>query len=380
MSDDTVLDALLRHGANSHRASSAVVNEITEYLSSAGADLTRELQDRLDSLTPAEAAAFAAGKITTSRLRGIDNLLKDFVATFARTLDSVFMPAAKDLVEHETNYTADVLAKAGIEGDAPQVSGVWSAALATPVVGFTVKEMLDEIPRTLDKRVRSAVRQGLADGQSASNIATAIRGTAQIKRKDGVLQGTRNSVDRDIRTARSHLAGQASEQTYQALGVRVVIHTGTLDGKLCKVCAVADGQEFRLDEPHPSATRHPHCRCFYRPKVPAGDQGERPYVRAEKVTGRDGKTSFRSIGKMTKRQREKAGLGVGQVKASVKFPEWLKTQDDDFARDWLGPKRFKLWKEGGYKLDRFVDPRGAELTIDQLRQKDRETFDRLFTA
>lgn len=367
------LDALVRHGTYLHRASSAVVNEITGYLDSAGAELTRELQDRLDSLTPAEAAAFAAGQITTSRLQGIENLLARFVEQFGEQLDSTFTPSARELIEHEIDFVAEMLARVGIEGDTPKASEAWDAALATPVAGSTIQEMLDEIPRTLDKRVRSAVRQGLADGQSSADIATAIRGTAELRRKDGVLQTTRNAIDRTVRTARSVVSAQAAAQTYQALDVEEVVWTATLDGRICRTCADRDGVVYRADKPHPMPPAHPNCRCFLAPKLADDAVGKRPYVRAEKVKG-----EFRSIGRMTKKQRREAGLEVGQVSASTKFPAWFARQDAAFQREWLGPKRYELYRKGGYSLDRFVDPRGKSYTLEELRRRDRETFQEVF--
>lgn len=372
---NAVMDALVRHGTYLHRASSAVVNEIIRHLDRSSAEMVSELRDRLENLTPAEAAAFAAGRITTSRLKGIENLIARFVEEFGELLDSAFMPTARNLIEYENGFTAEMLSRAGIEGAVPKASEAWKAVLATPVAGSTIQVMLDEIPRNLEKRVRSTIRQGLADGQSASDIATAIRGTAALRRKDGVLQTTRNAIDRTVRTARSVVSAQAAAQTYQALDVEEVVWTATLDGRICKTCADRDGVVYRADKPHPMPPAHPNCRCFLAPKLADDAVGKRPYVRAEKVKG-----EFRSIGRMTKKQRREAGLEVGQVSASTRFPTWFANQDAAFQREWLGPKRYELYRKGGYSLDRFVDPRGAELTIDQLRQKDRETFDRLFSA
>src|SRR5690606_25402150 len=104
----------------------------------------------------------------------------------------------------------------------------------------------------------------------------------------------------------------------------------------------------------------------------------RPYVRALKVRKRDGSNEFRSIGNMTKKQREAAGLEVGQVKSSTTFGKWFSNQDAEFKREWLGPARHKLYTEGKMPLDRFSDPRGKIYTLDELRQRDAETFKAVF--
>ena len=106
--------------------------------------------------------------------------------------------------------------------------------------------------------------------------------------------------------------------------------------------------------------------------------GQRPYVRALKVKGRDDQAKFRSIGNMTKKQREAAGLEVGQVSAGTTYADWFASQSARYQREWLGDRRYRLYKEGGYSLDRFTDPRQREYTLDELRARDRETFAEVF--
>lgn len=131
-----------------------------------------------------------------------------------------------------------------------------------------------------------------------------------------------------------------------------------------------------------------NCRTILAPSFDDELVGNRPFVRSLKVrggykVGEDGERipsqpQFRPIGKMTKAQREKAGLKVGQTKASTSYSKWFANQDAAFQREWLGPKRYKLYKEGGYDLSRFVDPRGRQYTLEELRRRDAETFRSVF--
>src|SRR5690606_3906236 len=98
-----------------------------------------------------------------------------------------------------------------------------------------------------------------------------------------------------------------------------------------------------------------------------------------KVKKRDGSDRFRPIGDMTPNQREEAGLKVGQVQATTNYGKWFENQDAAYQQEWLGPKRYKLYKEGGYSLDRFVDPRtGRQYNLSELRMRDEETFRQIF--
>ena len=67
---------------------------------------------------------------------------------------------------------------------------------------------------------------------------------------------------------------------------------------------------------------------------------------------------------------------IGQVSADTSFKDMLKN-NDGFAKEWLGPARYKLYKEGNYSIDKFVDPQGAMYTLDELKALDAKTFKEL---
>jgi hypothetical protein len=121
-----------------------------------------------------------------------------------------------------------------------------------------------------------------------------------------------------------------------------------------------------------------NCRSVLAPSFDGEVMGQRPYVRSLKVKGNDENAKFRPIGKMTQKQREEAQLKVGQVAASTNYSKWFDNQPASFQREWLGESRYRLYRDGGYSIDRFVDPIKGELTLDQLRQRDAATFAELF--
>jgi hypothetical protein len=47
----------------------------------------------------------------------------------------------------------------------------------------------------------------------------------------------------------------------------------------------------------------------------------------------------------------------------------------DVVREALGEKRAKLFAAGGVSVDRFVDRRGRQLTLKQLRERERSAFE-----
>ena len=192
------------------------------------------------------------------------------------------------------------------------------------------------------------------------------------------MQAAKRDVERLVRTARNHVSNVAYEDMYRELGVQTVVWVATLEGRTCTACASMDGRVFKVGESHRTPPVHPNCRCILAPSLDDGMVGNRPYVRALKVKKRDGSNEFRSIGNMTKNQRKEAGLKVGQVKGSTTFSSWFANQDAAFQREWLGASRYKLYKEGGMTLDRFVDPTGRQYTLEDLRRRDAETFKAVF--
>lgn len=91
--------------------------------------------------------------------------------------------------------------------------------------------------------------------------------------------------------------------------------------------------------------------------------GKRPFV-----------ASDRPVSKIPKDERE--GI-IGQVNANTKFPNWFAKQDEAFQRGWLGNDRYKLYKEGGYKIEKFIDPLGKEYSLKELKELDEKTFKKL---
>lgn len=61
---------------------------------------------------------------------------------------------------------------------------------------------------------------------------------------------------------------------------------------------------------------------------------------------------------------------TGQLDANTSFKAFFKLTDDFFQKEWLGPKRFKLYKEGQFDFDKFFDPEGRLYTLEELKELD----------
>ena len=91
--------------------------------------------------------------------------------------------------------------------------------------------------------------------------------------------------------------------------------------------------------------------------------GKRPFVEDN-----------RPVSKIPKSERE--GV-IGQIDANTSFPQWFKTADSSFQLEWLGKKRYELYKNGGFELTKFIDPLGRQYTLKELKALDSAVFKRL---
>src|SRR5690554_5482693 len=99
-----ILEAMNRHSTYLHRSSTETANNLLRLLESSSGALLREVQDRLDGLTPAELQAFARGKYTTTRLKGLRNTIDSWGKELAKQADSILATDLKQLAGYEANF------------------------------------------------------------------------------------------------------------------------------------------------------------------------------------------------------------------------------------------------------------------------------------
>lgn len=362
-----VVEAMTRHTSYLHRASTAQINAMREAIDSLSGDMLRDVSDRLDNLTPGELRAFARGRYSTDRLKGLRNTIDGWAVKMGERINALAKGGFEELAGHEAQFARRLLVES-IEDAvpaAPAAGAVYSAAMAQPVLGELVDNMLADVPERTKRQVYARMRQGIAQGETNHQIIRALRGTKALNYKDGTLQWARNEVERVVRTGRNHISNVAYEETYEALGVTELVWTSTLDGRTSSICASRDGERHKVGTNHPKPPAHPNCRSVLAPSFDGDIMGKRPYVRA-----------FKPVGQIPKGDRPKDM--IGQVSAGTTYSKWFERQPASFQREWLGETRYKLYRDGSYTLDRFVDPIQGKLTIEQLRQRDAATFKELF--
>ncbi|MCG6036921.1 minor capsid protein [Acinetobacter baumannii] len=363
MASDTeksLIEVLTQHQAYLYRASSQSVNELLKIFNDESALMLAKLRDLLDELNDSEKVALAGGQYTTTNLKEIRDLISQWFVSVNTSLPEAFAVSATALAVYEANYTAKLY---GSKIKKPNGEKLYSAAKKAPLVsGALVDDLLSKIAETARQKVEYAIRDGISSGKTNQQIVQHIRGTQRLNFEDGILTSSKSDIDRTVRTVRSHVANQAYLNSFTQIGFEYVKLVATLDGRTSKLCASLDGTVWEINDPAKRVPPlHPNCRSILVPVEKDGRLvGERPFVMDE-----------RPVKDIPKEERSQL---IGQLDANTSFKEFFKKTDDFFQKEWLGPRRFKLYKEGMFDFDKFFDPDGRLYTLEQLRKLDEQNF------
>lgn len=365
--ENAILTAIGLHSAYGYRASTQATNELIRNFDQASKRLIIELRELLDDLTEAEKKILLSGRYTTETLRAIRDVMNEWSEKIATDLPMAFDKSSLALALHEATFVTQLAT-----GTAQVLNGeaIYKQAVKKPLAGGQlVSEMFAAIATKVRSKVEYAIRDGINTGQTNQEIVSRIRGKrikqdGEYKYVGGVWDTAKSDIERTVRTARSHVANAAYSDTWKALGFEYVKFVAVLDGRTSKVCASLDAKIYRIDEPHPIPPLHYNCRSVLVGCDADGNiAGMRPFVADE-----------RRVKDIPKDERDGK---IGQVDANTSFKEFFSDQSKDFQLEWLGPSKYKLYKEGGYSIDRFVDPLGKEYTLKQLKALDEKTFKEL---
>lgn len=326
MSDDPEYDATVRH---------------LVYVERYKADLARRIVAMVATLTDDVYGLVSTSELESLTPRQISKLLRQveaMVATGYEPITEAVNAAVRDFGEYEAEWQSDMLARTGVVADlaVPSTADLWAAANARPFEGKLLADWLADADTNAADRVVRAIRQGYVDGTGSLEIAREIRGT---KTRKGIMDISKNGAAAMARTAIANTAVVAKEQSYKSRrSIQEVQWVSVLDHRTTPICQARDGNIYPKGEgPRPPA--HIGCRSTII-----------PVTRGNKEALKDRET----------------------------YQDWLERQSAAVQNDILGPTRGKLYREGGYTVDRFVDKSGQEYTLDQLRAKDAATFQEVF--
>lgn len=290
------------------------------------------------------------GEWTRGWLRTMLGDLKTTYGDAFGAMSSKLDDSLKQLAGIETDWSAKTLDNSiplNISISQPAPAQVWAAITTSPADrGHVLTELMASYQRTTVDKITGAIRQGVVEGETSSQMVSRIRGTRAGGFKNGVMQTSRNAAQALVSTAVMHVSNIARQQTYKE---NSDILSGwqwvaTLDTLTCPECGALDGKTWKTDENSPQPPLHFNCRCTTI-----------PVVKSWKELGFD----IEEVGPGTRASMD------GQVPGSQTYGDWLKPLSPAVQDQALGVNRAELFRSG-VPIERFVRD-GRTLTIDELR-------------
>lgn len=243
------------------------------------------------------------------------------------------------------------------------------------------------------QRVADAINEGVNNGQTVEQVTATIRGTKENNYEDGLLSKSRQDARRMARTITVGIANDAKDQFYRdnsdvVLGVEWL---DTLDGRTCFDCASLSRMQWKVDEPHPIPPLHPNCRCVLlpvtalsmlvdeaRPAAKSDFMADAKRMYEAKYPGK----RFEDLSESTRKKyyydaihdyESRTGQPAFELmRGRVSFKDYFENvMTEQQRKDWLGTRRYELWKTGKYKFDDFVTPYpNRNMTVAELKKVD----------
>lgn len=337
------------------------------YLERLKAGEIRRLPSILQQLDKAITSVLNSVDTESVTPRELDAFLADMRAKMGVVLDrdaNSFMQNLRQISDYSTGFekrTIDLIlpASAPTFGTVPQAVA-WANATRNPIqaTGTLLEQFVKSWGAQAKARVEKAVRIGVAQGQTTSQIVRTIRGTKALRFKDGIIVGqTQRAAEAVVRTSVQHVASQARQSLYDANDDLLdgYMWISTLDSRTTSQCRSLDHMTFEIGK-GPMPPIHVNCRSTTIPMIKGID-----------------------VLSLTTRASN-GDKGGAQVSAQLSYYEWLGTQPAAFQDDALGPVRGLLFRNGGLSAEKFaklnLDKNFEPLTLAQMRAKEPSVFER----
>lgn len=378
-------DALVRHQVYLMRLSGTIRHEINGLLNKT----ERAMVDRI------RAVLTGSPKMSPARMRKAASLieqLKQIRTEVWIEIDGLWKETMKGLTTKEVeqvNRMLHTVSPAELTTQLPTATKLQSLVKILPFEGHTLASWAKKVASDDISRISAQVRIGMVQGEGALTIARRIVGTVKMMGRDGVTQITRRNAEAITRTAINSFSNGAREMFFEENSqlFNKEVFVATLDSRTTFVCRRYDGERFPIGS-GPMPPLHFNCRSLRVAEINGELVGMRPAkpVSEKMMLGKYAqgaglkKVPQRSLlphGHKTKYDifaRGEMRRMTGRVPAKVTYQTWLEKQSSIFQDDVLGPTRAKLFRNGGLKLSKFVDKKGATITLDQLADTEAAAF------
>lgn len=358
--NEALLDANIAHAIGLERYSLHVQRKIIALLNRVDADLVEQIRSK--------DAALKSG-YSVDRLKAMLDAVRTINANAYRAIKSELTNEVRALGVYAAEFQVRAITTVApivTNMVIPSSATLYAAAMARPFQGALLKEVLAGMEQAAFIRVRNAVRMGYVEGETTDQIVRRIVGTKSAGNRDGITEINRKSATKVVRTALSHTANVARDETYKenSAVIKALGWVSTLDGSTTQICRDRDGKRYSLDGkpighslPYLGGPGRAHWQCR---------SSSFPVLKSWKEMGIDLKEAPEGT---------RASMD-GQVPAKTTYYDWLSTKPASFQDGVLGKGRGKLFRGGKLPPERFTDRSGKAYTLEQLKVREAKAWNR----
>jgi len=355
--NDEIQDRAIRHLLFLLRLQNGEARQVVEFLDT---EVLPDVLDRLERrLGRIAARGFDTGPVTTRRLQELAAALNQIVDDGLRGLRGEVVDRLVALAKQEATWQVGAINSSlpvKLEMVIPSAATMRAVVTKHPFDGAPLADWFRGLARQTQRGLIGAILRGLVEGETVGQIVRRIRGTRANRFRDGVLATTRHNAEAIARTAVIHVSNIARQETLTANAdvLKGVQWVATLDSRTCPECQGLDGKVFPLDKGRrPPA--HVNCRCTISPVL----------------------KSFRQLGIDADEIPPATRASIdGQVPETTTYNQWLRRQSASVQDEALGPTRGALFRRGELSVSQFTNRTGRVFTLDELRGREPEAFDR----
>jgi SPP1 gp7 family putative phage head morphogenesis protein len=348
--NEAIQQLQIRHAVGLQRYSAHVVREVIRILETSDREIVAKLRAR---------GATLEGTFTSERFKTLLEAVREINQAAHTELANRLRPELRELAKYEAQFQAQLIQRAvpvAVDIVTPPAGLLNAVVTSKPFEGRLLREWVAELSAGKMKRLRDALRLGMVQGETVEQIVRRIAGTRANNYRDGILEISRRGARAMVQTATNHVANSAREEMFKANEdlIKKVQWVATLDTRTCPTCSALDGEVFDIDQ-GPRPPRHINCRCT---TIPITKSWRELGIDLDEVP-----------------PGTRASMN-GQVPSTMNYQSWLKSQSAEVQDEALGKTRGALFRRGGLTVDRFVDTRGNQLTLDELRETESRAFKR----
>ena len=379
-SNEIIRDQSIKHNIMLQRLTKQQINDLMTILNQSEEELEKLILNYKGNKKSLEKTLAA---IASLRIALINNAFKDFTKELIE-LSLVESEFQKNLYEKALPVIVNMLK--------PDKKTTTKLINNLEYMGDFHKNFYKRLAENDFNKISQVINIGISQGETNQQLVKRVIGTKSLDYKDGILQITRNQASTLVRTAISSATNKVRDEFYKSNAdiIRSIKFTATLDGRTTFICMSLDGKVYKISENYPTLPLHYNERSIYvavidntiyqRPLKPVTEKMLlRQYTdkyNLKNVSSRNSlpyghKTKFDKYANAETRKM------IGFTPSTTNYKTFLQNQSAAFQKDVLGETRYKLYKQGGLSVDKFVDFNNRAYTIDELRIKHKEIFDEL---